>query len=196
MGDCKPALTPMETGIVLEKSSEEYIPSQNFMTRQQSMLSLIIYIMLQTWPDIAYTVSKLSQYSSKPNEKHLQALKQVLWYLSGTKDLGLTFDGKEKEEITGWTDSSWGCNIDNGESTSGYIFQLYGGSVSWSSQKQVTIAKSTCKAEYIGQSDTASKAVWIRGLLEDLGLFPNGLTTLNADNQGAIQLASNPKNHH
>ena len=114
------------------------------------MLGSIMYIMLQTRPDIAYAVSKLSQYSSKPNEKHLQALKRVLRYLSGTKDLGLTFDGKGKGEITGWTDSSWGCNIDDGKSTSGYIFQLYGGSVSWSSQKQVTVAKSTCKAKYIG----------------------------------------------
>ena len=195
MADCKPALTPMETGIVLQKSDEEYTPSQDFTTRYQSMLSSIIYIMLQTRPDIAYTVSKLSQYSSKPNEKHLQALKQVLRYLSGTKDLGLTFDGKGNGEITGWTDSSWGCDIDNGKSTSGYIFQLYGGSVSWSSQKQVTVAKSTCEAEYMGQSDAASEAVWIRGLLEDLGLFPNRPTTLNADNHGAIRLASNPKNH-
>ena len=47
----------------------------------------------------------------------------------------------------------------------------------------------------MGQSDAASEAVWIRGLLEDLGLFPNGPTTLNADNQGAIRLASNPENH-
>ncbi|SLM41329.1 Reverse transcriptase, RNA-dependent DNA polymerase [Lasallia pustulata] len=177
MADCKPALTPMETGIVLQKSDEEYTPSQDFTTRYQSMLSSIIYIMLQTRPDIAYTVSKLSQYSSKPNEKHLQALKQVLRYLSGMKDLG------------------WGCDIDNGKSTSGYIFQLYGGSVSWSSQKQVTVTKSTCEAKYMGQSDAASEAVWICGLLEDLGLFPNRPTTLNADNHGAIRLASNPKNH-
>ena len=106
MADCKPALMPMETGIVLEKSDKEYTPSHDFMTRYQSMLGSIMYIMLQTRPDIAYVVSKLSQYSSKPNEKHLQALKQVLWYLSGTKDLGLTFDRKEKGEITGWTDSS------------------------------------------------------------------------------------------
>ncbi|KAA6409398.1 MAG: hypothetical protein FRX48_06951 [Lasallia pustulata] len=186
MADCKPALTPMETGIVLQRSDEEYTLSQDFTTRYQSMLGSIIYIMLQTQPDIAYAVSKLSQYSSKPNEKHLQALKLILWYLSGTKDLGLTFNGKGKVEITGWTNSSWGCNIDNGKSISGYIFQLYGGSVSWSSQKQVTVAKSTCKAEYMGQSDAASEAVWICGLLEDLGLFPNRPTTLNADNQGAI----------
>ena len=47
----------------------------------------------------------------------------------------------------------------------------------------------------MGQSDAGSEIVWLRGLLEDLGVTPNGPTTLYADNQGAIRLANNPENH-
>ena len=58
-----------------------------------------------------------------------------------------------------------------------------------------TVAKSTCEAEYMGQSDAGSEIVWLRGILTDLGIQPNGPTTLFADNQGAIRLANNPENH-
>ena len=73
--------------------------------------------------------------------------------------------------------------------------QLHRAAVSWCSQKQPTVAKSTCEAEYMGQSDAGSKIVWLRGLITDLGEHLKGPTTLFADNQGAIRLANNPENH-
>ena len=195
MADCKSASTPMEAGIVLGKAGAEHQSTQEFKTNYQSMLGSIMYIMLQTRPDIAYAISKLSQFSSNPTEQHLQALKRVLRYLKGTKDLGLTYQKDEKGELVGWTDSSWACDIDDSRSTSGYLMQLNGAAVSWCSQKQPTVAKSTCEAEYMGQSDAGSEIVWLRGLLKDLGIHPIGPTTLYADNQGAIRLANNPENH-
>ena len=195
MADSSTAYTPMEAGAVLGKAGSEYQATQEFKTNYQSMLGSIMYIMLQTRPDIAYAISKLSQFSSNPTERHFQALKRVLQYLKGTQDLGLTYRKEKKGELLGWTDSSWACDIDDSKSTSGYLVQLNGAAVSWSSQKQPTVAKSTCEAEYMGQSDAGSEIVWLRGLLEDLGVTPNGPTTLYADNQGAIRLANNPENH-
>ena len=195
MTDCSSVSTPMEAGMVLGKAGAEHESMQEFKTNYQSMLGSIMYIMLQTRPDIAYAISKLSQFSSNPTEQHLQALKRVLRYLKGTKGLGLTYQKDEKGELVGWTDSSWACDINDSRSTSGYLLQLNGAAVSWCSQKQPTVAKSTCEAEYMGQSDAGSEIVWLRGLLEDLGIPPTGPTTLYADNQGAIRLANNPENH-
>ena len=70
MADCKSAPTPMEAGIVLQKAELEYQMTQEFKTNYQSMLGSIMYIMLQTQPDIAYTILKLSQFSSNPTEQH------------------------------------------------------------------------------------------------------------------------------
>ena len=146
-------------------------------------------------PGHDYAISKLSQFSSNPTEQHHQALKRVLRYLKGTKGLGLTYRKGEQGELISWTDSSWASDLDDTKSTSGYLVQLNGAAVSWCSQKQLTVAKSTCEAEYVGQSDAGSEIVWLRGLLEDLGVHPIGSTTLFADNQRAIRLASNPENH-
>ena len=95
------------------------------------MLGSNMYTMLQTRPDIAYAIAKLSQFSSNPTEQHHQALKRVLRYLKGTKDLGLTYRKGEQEEIIGWTDSSWACDLDDAKPTSGYLQQLHGVAVSW-----------------------------------------------------------------
>ena len=75
MADCKSAPTPMKAGILLEKAESEYQATQEFKTNYQLMLGSIMYIMLQTRPDIAYAISKLSQFSSNPTERHYQALK-------------------------------------------------------------------------------------------------------------------------
>ena len=195
MADCSSTPTPMEAGIVLKKAGAEHQSTQKFKTNYQSMLGSNMYTMLQTRPDIAYAIAKLSQFSSDPTEQHYQALKRVLRYLKGTKDLGLTYQKGEQGELASWTDSSWACDLDDAKSTSGYLMQLHGAAVSWCLQKQPTVAKSTCEAEYMGQSDAGSEIVWLRGILTDLGVQPNGPTTLFADNQGAIRLANHPENH-
>ena len=84
MADSSITYTSMEARIVLGKARSEYQSTQEFKMNYQSMLGSIIYIMLQTWPDIVYAILKLSQFSSNLTEQHLQALKRVLRYLKGT----------------------------------------------------------------------------------------------------------------
>ena len=66
------------------------------------------------------------------------------------------------------------------------------GVVSWSSKKQSTVAKST-EAEYVALSQAAQEAIWLCRLLCDFGCKANGPTLINEDNQGAIEIARNPK---
>ena len=73
--------------------------------------------------------------------------------------------------------------------------QLYRAVVSWCLQKQLTVTKFTCEAEYMGQSDTSSEIVWLRGLITDLEEHLKSSTILFADNQGAIRLVNNSENH-
>lgn len=83
---------------------------------------------------------------------------------------------------------------------------LNGGPISWSSRRQATVSTSTCEAEYIAQAETACEAVWLRGLLGELGIldtiledgYPKNIsppTAIFADNQGAIKLTENPEYH-
>ena len=159
MTDCSSVFTFMKAEMVLGKTEAEHESMQEFKMNYQSMLGSIMYIMLQTRPDIAYAISKLSQFSSNLTKQHLQALKRVLRYLKGTKGLGLTYQKNEKRELVGWTDFSWACDINDSRSTSEYLLQLNGAAVSWCSQKQLTVTKFICEAEYMGQSDASSKIV-------------------------------------
>ncbi len=63
------------------------------------------------------------------------------------------------------------------------------------SKRQLTVAKSSTESEYIALSTAAQEGIWLRRLLEDVGIKPDGSTTIFEDNQSAIQLSKNPKYH-
>ena len=76
-----------------------------------------------------------------------------------------------------------------------YLFMIGGATVSWSSKKQATVAKSTTEAEYVALSFAAQEAIWLRRLLADIGFGDLNPTVIYEDNNGAIDLSKNPKHH-
>ena len=145
---------------------------------------------------IAAAVGILSQYMSRPSKDHWIGVKRVLRYLKGTLTYGLTFFADQKEpELFGFSDADWAGDIDTRRSTSGYVFKLGKSTVSWSSQKQATGAKPSTEAECVALSSAAQEAVWLRRLMDDLHQKVDEPTIIFEDNQGAIEMAKNPKNH-
>ena len=67
--------------------------------------------------------------------------------------------------------------------------------MSWLSKKQATIALSTAEAEYVALSTATQEAIWLRRLLADVGVPPEGPTVIHEDNQGAIAMVKNPVGH-
>ena len=217
MTDCKAAPTPMETQH-LELSPPDYEPTTEFCLQYQSAVGSLMYAMLGTWPDLAYAVSVVSRYASRPNNSHWQAVKGIFRHIKGTLDLELTFKGP-LESPTGYTDAEWAGDLDTRRSTSGFLFNLGSGAISWSSKRQPTVALSSCEAEYMGQTQAIKEAVWLKSLLDQLNpedsvdsiprddsqTTPLPLTETSAyalkatiiycDNQGAIALARNPESH-
>ena len=63
--------------------------------------------------------------------------------------------------MLGYSDAEWAGDVGNRISTSGYMFQIASGPVSWRSRKQDTVALSTAEAEYIALSSAAQGCVWI-----------------------------------
>ena len=97
--------------------------------------------------------------------------------------------------LLGYSDADWGGDLSTRKSTSGYLFKLCGGIVSWKTKKQPVIALSSTKAEYIALCSATQEAVWLRRLLESIGFAQQEPTTTYEDNQGAIALSKNTKNH-
>jgi len=52
-------------------------------------------------------------------------------------------------DIHGFVDVDWAWDLDQRISTSGYVFNLFGGAVTWMSKKQSVVGLSTIEAEYM-----------------------------------------------
>ena len=94
-------------------------------------------------PDIAYSVSILSQFMDKPLEIHWMDAKKFLRYLKGTVNFGIMYTDDCDVEFTCYSDSDWDGNPDERKSTLGYAFNIGIGVVSWSRKKQPTISLSS-----------------------------------------------------
>jgi hypothetical protein len=87
-------------------------------------------------------------------------------------------------------DADWGTDPEDLRSRTGNVCLLGGNVVSWTSRKQTTPAVSSCEAEYAALFKAGRDAVWIRGLLCEVGQCPGKVPTLNYhDNQVSISWA-------
>jgi len=100
--------------------------------------------------------------------------------------------------LVGFTDSDFAGDLDDRKSTSGYVFTLAGGAVSWKSKKQSLVSLSSTEAEYVSCSEAAREAIWLRRLYHEITKDRLKSTTpaiqlLLSDSQGAISLAQAPR---
>ena len=109
--------------------------------------------------------------------------------------LGLIYRRQHTPTLVGYSDSDYAGDVDNRRSTSGYVFMLSGAAITWKSTLQSTVALSTAEAEYMGLTDAAKEAIYLRNLLSDFGLSPTSPVLVYGDNQSSIAISRNPINH-
>lgn len=97
--------------------------------------------------------------------------------------------------LVGYSDSDFASDLDSRRSTSGYIFKLANGPVTWKSKRQDTVSLSTTEAEYIAASLACKEIIWLRKLLLHIGHRCSYPTKLHVDNQSAIKLIKNQEFH-
>ncbi|KAE8727554.1 putative ribonuclease H protein [Hibiscus syriacus] len=156
----------------------------------------LMYAMVCTRPDISQAVGVVSRYMHDPGEGHWQAVKWILRYLRQTVDVGLVFEQDEAlgQCVVGYADSDYAGDLDKRRSTTGYLFTLAKAPVSWKFTLQSTVALSTTEAEYMAVSEAVKEAIWLNGLMEDLGVVQSHIS-LYCDSQSAIHLAKNQVYH-
>ena len=193
MSDCKPVATPIEPGVKYDKICDD---EKGFDVRTyQKAIGCLTYMTTSTRPDIAAAVGMLSKFISNPSTIHWTGVKRIFRYLKGTSNYGLVFVGGDQDELLGFSDSDWAGDIVTRRSTSGYVFQYGKSTISWSSRRQLTVAKSSREAEYVALSMVTQEVIWLRRLFTDLGIIVSSPTIIYEDNQGAIDLSKNPKHH-
>ena len=158
------------------------------LTIYQQAIGCLTYASTSTRPDISAAVGVFSQFMSNPSTDHWAGMKRIPRYIKGTLDFGLRFSVIDNKMLSGYSDADWAGDIDTRISTSGYVFKIGGATVSWSSKKQATVAKSSTEAEYVALSTAAQKMIWLRQLMENIGFGTTSPTVLYEDNNGAIEL--------
>ncbi len=117
---------------------------------------------------------------------HVQKFNGRQENIEGTADLTLKYEKSKADVLMGYSDADWAGDQDNRHSTSGNLFLMAGGAVSWMSKKQSMVALSTAESEYVALSVATQEAVWMRRLLTDLGVCQKVPTALMEDNQARI----------
>jgi hypothetical protein len=171
MHGSKPVKVPIPIGVKLSvdqcpKTQEEeegmsHVPYAN-------AVGSLMYAMVCTRPNIAHAVEVLSMFMSKPGKEHWTRVKRVFRYLRGTTNCGLCYQGRPEldrvVDIHGFVDANWAGDLDHKRSTSGYVFNLFGGAISWMRKIQVVVALSTTEAEYMESTHAIKEAVWLQRL--------------------------------
>jgi hypothetical protein len=183
-GNTKPTTTPLvpyfKLSVVMSPNTDE---EHDYMTHfsYANLVGSLIYAMVCTRLHISQAVSIVSRYMHDPGKEHWQTAKWILRYIMGTVDVGLKFERVDSgldQVLVGYVDSYYAGDLDKRQSTTGNIFTLAKGPTSWRSTLQTIVVLSTTKAEYMAVADAINEAIWLHGLIGDLGIFQKHVKVL------------------
>ena len=99
-------------------------------------------------------------------------MKWILRYLKGTQTTCLIYKvgNKGDDPLIGYVDSDFAGSIDTRKSLIGYIFTLLGTAISWKANLLAAVSFSTTEAECIAVVEAMKKAIWLKCIIEELGL--------------------------
>ncbi|CAA7058381.1 unnamed protein product [Microthlaspi erraticum] len=180
------------TNLRLVELTKEFL-SSNFAMKDMGEADVILGIRIKR--DNGRICLSQSHYVEKVLKKFnylncAPAVKRVLKYLRGTMDYGLCYGGFPSV-LEGYSDASWITNVEDHTSTSGWVFLLGGGAISWASKKQTCITSSTMESEFVALAAAGREAEWLRNLVSEIPLWskPVSPISIHCDSQATLAKA-------
>ena len=189
LGEAKISKFPLDTGFYklvgkALSTNEEY----------RKLIGMLLYLTTNTRPDIAASISILSQKVSNPRDVDLNEVRRVIRYLKGTKHAHLRLGSRDfKNNLFAYSDANWAEDKEDRKSNSGYFVSVCGGATSWSCRKQEIVALSSTEAEYVALSETCKEVTWMRRIAKDLNITLSSATSIFTDSQSSISMINNKK---
>ena len=177
----------------------------------------LIFAMVTCRPDISHSIIKLTQYNNNPAEIHYKAVLEIYAYLRDTKTKGLTYwktnpdkslpttppihpDAEEyvlnlpnehnnTQYAYGYVDSDWAGDSLTRKSISGIAFLLAGAAIVYKTLHQKSVALSSTEAEFYALAEAGKIALYIRSILNEIGIDQQHATPIFEDNQGCLFMA-------
>jgi hypothetical protein len=152
MHACNPTSAPIVKGDKygsFQSPRNQYEIDQMKSVLYASTVGSLMYAQVYTRPDLAFVTVMLDRYKKNSGISHWNRIKKALRYIKGTKGIILTYKRSDSLEIVVYLDLDFvGC-LDTDRSTSGYVFKLTSGAISWSSSKQSVMTSFTMFAEFV-----------------------------------------------
>nr|GEU65546.1 uncharacterized mitochondrial protein AtMg00810-like [Tanacetum cinerariifolium] len=183
---CDPVDTPMveKSKLDEDKEGKDVDPSH-----YRGMIGTLLYLTASR-PGLQFAICICARYQARPTEKHLHAVKRILWYLRGTPNRCLWYPKDSLIALTAFVDVDHAGCQDTRRSTSGSMQFLGDRLISWSSKRQKSVAISSTKVEYIVLSCCCAQVLWMRSQLTDYGLGFNKIP-MYRDKKSVIVLCCN-----
>nr|GFB84269.1 zinc finger, CCHC-type [Tanacetum cinerariifolium] len=89
--------------------------------------------------------------------------------------------------MTSYSDASWINHVEDSSSTSGWVFLLGGGAISWASKKQTCITGSNMESKFVALAAASKEAEWLRNLIHEISIWPKPIAPIS------IRCDSDPK---
>lgn len=190
LGSAKVSKHPVDPGYY-KLDSEDLNSNDEY----RKLIGMLLYLAINSRPDIAASIAILSQKISKPTASDMTEVKRVIRYLKGTRNakLKLGGGGKDVEVLTVFSDANWAEDKVDRKSNSGYVIDLFGGPIAWSCRKQNLVALSSCEAEYIALCETTKEVAWLRGLISDFGVNIEEPVNIQTDSQSCIAMVKDTR---
>lgn len=186
MSDCHPVDLPADPDSRLSWTGSPSQTRQSNVSAYKALVGGLMYVTTLTRSEI---VIALSRFAANPGQPHWKAAKRVLAYLKGTADYGLRYSGGVSPNLlTAYSDSDFAGDIDTRRSTTGSLFLLNGGPMSWKSHLQKPTAQSTAETEYQAAGYCSRSNVYLREDLLQVGHNQIAPTPLHCDNNSAIRM--------
>ena len=205
MSDCNKKWTPAGTEPL---GTDANGPLPNATWEYATAIGMLLYLSSNSRPDIQYAVHQCARFTHNPRLSHQHAILRICRYLKATEDKGLSFKPTQQLTLDCYVDADFAglYNVEHQndpvcvKSRTGFVLTLGGCPLLWSSKLQTEIALSTTEAEYIALSQSMRALLPMRSLLKEVGAnlqlsYSNESvvkTRVWEDNNGALQLATNP----
>ncbi|CAI7822561.1 unnamed protein product, partial [Closterium sp. NIES-53] len=200
-----PGCTKAVTTLLSSLSEKEINPEEELiqwgskgraLKAYQSRIGSVMYPVSCTRVDVAHAASFLGQNVLQPEGRKWKEMQRTIAYLQQRGEDGLLYEGREETmEFIGYADASHASDKKDRKGAYGYVFLLGGTAITWQGKKLNDIALSSAEAEYMALFYAYQEGVWLRRLLQEMGVRVQDPTTIRSDSKSAIELAKNDNWH-
>lgn len=180
-----PKAEPLPAGCKFTDFSEAN--SKSYTGPYREKIGKLLYLSVQTRPDIACAVAKLAQHVNDPRVGHNKLLNHLFGYVKRTMNAGLTLGGSINP-LHCYCDAAH-ANNDDIKSITGYVVMLGKSPIVWSSKKQSLVTKSSMESEIEALYSAVPNAQWLQDLMKEIApeWIEDGPIPFYEDNEGAIE---------